>query len=257
MGKAATVSLLAQHRLQTQSALFRNAQLDARVAVALHLAHVGGTELWLARRSDIALALESAPARLTVLARVTDAAAYAIEGADPSAYRALKCVLGDTNVRALVSVLASSLGEPLHADGLFVELTIAALRARLDTLLRLRNPAPPRQGLAPWQERRACELLLMHLAGAPVLVEIAQACRLSLSHFKRAFRRSTGMPPYRWLTERRIEHSKQLLAQSPPRALADIALECGFSDQSHFTRTFARLAGATPGTWRRACGMPA
>lgn len=257
MDSAATTSFLAQHRAQAPSAPFRNAQLDTRVAVALHLAHIGGAGLWLARRSDIALALESVPVRLTALAHATDNAAYAIEGADPSALWAAKRALGDTNVRALGSVLASLLGEPLHADALFVELTIAALRARLDALLCLRNPAPPRQGLAPWQERRACELLLMHLAGTPVLVEIAQACRLSLSHFKRAFRRSTGMPPYRWLTERRIEHSKQLLAESPPRALADIALECGFSDQSHFTRTFARLAGATPGTWRRACDMPA
>lgn len=50
---------------------------------------------------------------------------------------------------------------------------------------------------------------------------------------------------------RRCELAKELL-RSSPLSLAEIALACGFADQSHFTRAFARLVGMTPGAWRRA-----
>ena len=61
----------------------------------------------------------------------------------------------------------------------------------------------------------------------------------------RAFKRSTGVPPYRWLTKLRIERAKELL-KDPRCELADIAQLCGFVDQSHFTRVFSRSEG-----WRR------
>src|SRR4051794_38457807 len=78
---------------------------------------------------------------------------------------------------------------------------------------------------------------------------LARACGLSIRHFTRAFRQSTGMAPYQWLQYRRVEKAKQLLeASSAP--LSAIALDCGFADQSHFTRTFSRVVGVTPRTWR-------
>jgi AraC-like DNA-binding protein len=105
-------------------------------------------------------------------------------------------------------------------------------------------------GLAPWQERRAKELLDVHTGGGVTLDILARSCGLSVRHFTRAFRQSTGMAPYQWLQYRRMEKAKQLLeASSAP--LSTIALDCGFADQSHFTRTFARLVGVTPRIWRR------
>jgi AraC family transcriptional regulator len=53
-----------------------------------------------------------------------------------------------------------------------------------------------------------------------------------------------GMAPYQWLQHRRMEKAKQLLEKSSA-ALSEIALDCGFADQSHFTRTFSRVAGVT------------
>lgn len=61
---------------------------------------------------------------------------------------------------------------------------------------------------------------------------------------------STGVPPYRWLTKLRVERAKELL-KDPRCELADIALLCGFVDQSHFTRVFSRSEGYSPGRWRR------
>ncbi len=104
--------------------------------------------------------------------------------------------------------------------------------------------------LARWQERRAKELLAANLTGRIPLADLAKACELSIRHFTRAFRGSTGMSPNRWLARLRIEKAKGLLTGSR-RMLADIALDCGFADQSHFTRAFLRAVGLTPGAWQR------
>jgi AraC family transcriptional regulator len=105
-------------------------------------------------------------------------------------------------------------------------------------------------GLAPWQERRAKELMDAHIGGGVTLDDLARACNLSKRHFTRAFRQSTRMAPYQWLQYRRMEKARQLLETSFA-PLSMIALDCGFADQSHFTRTFSRLVGVTPGIWRR------
>jgi AraC family transcriptional regulator len=68
--------------------------------------------------------------------------------------------------------------------------------------------------------------------------------------FSRAFKQSTGIPPHQWLLDRRVETAKDLLRRSC-LSLTDIALTCGFSDQSHFTRVFVRACGVSPGVWRR------
>jgi AraC-like DNA-binding protein len=107
-----------------------------------------------------------------------------------------------------------------------------------------------RGGLAPWQERRAKEILTANLAGNIGLKGLAQECGLSVSHFSRAFRHSTGVAPHQWLLERRVDVAKPLL-RNRQVPLSEVALVCGFSDQSHFTRVFTRLVGRSPGTWRR------
>ena len=69
------------------------------------------------------------------------------------------------------------------------------------------EPRLVKGGLAPWQERRAKEMLVADLAGATPLAEMATACGLSPGHFARAFRRSTGLAPHAWLLKARVEHA--------------------------------------------------
>jgi AraC-like DNA-binding protein len=107
-----------------------------------------------------------------------------------------------------------------------------------------------RGGLAPWQARRAKELMDANLGGKLPLSQLAEACGLSTRHFARAFRQSTGVPPHRWRLSRRLERAKDLL-RDPARSLSEVALACGFADQSHFTRMFTTLVGLSPGLWRR------
>jgi AraC-like DNA-binding protein len=122
-------------------------------------------------------------------------------------------------------------------------------------LLRRHSPLSPTcekwsGGLAPWQARRAEELMLKNLADDLRLADVAAACELSAAHFSRSFHKTFGAPPYRWLQTRRIERAKTLLGDTK-RPLAEIALECGFTEQSHFTKVFTRLVGVSPGAWRR------
>lgn len=107
--------------------------------------------------------------------------------------------------------------------------------------------------LAAWQLRRAREIMVARLASNLTIAQVASECRLTPSHFARAFRQSTGVAPQRYLMQLRIDEAKKHLAQQH-LPLSDIALMCGFGDQSHFTRVFRQLAGTSPGAWRRGHG---
>jgi AraC family transcriptional regulator len=80
--------------------------------------------------------------------------------------------------------------------------------------------------------------------------EIADYVALSERHFSRAFRRSLGSSPMAYVGVRRVERAKLMVASTRTR-LTDIALACGFSDQSHLTKSFRRVVGMSPGVWRR------
>jgi len=158
----------------------------------------------------------------------------------------------DTVVRSLGHCLLPAFEHPERANRLFMDHIAAALLAHMVQAYGGSATAPlmVRGGLAPWQVRRAKEMLMAHLDGEITLEELAGECELSRSHFARAFRKTTGQPPHRWLLEQRIERAKDMLLKSD-LPLAEIADICGFSDQSHFTRVFAGALGVPPGEWRR------
>ena len=107
-----------------------------------------------------------------------------------------------------------------------------------------------RGGLAPWQKRRAEEMLNADLVDDISLADVAAQCSLSPGHFARAFKRSFGSTPHRWREQRRVEAIKDLLLQSS-LALEDIAIVRGFGDASSLIRVFNRVTGTSPGEWRR------
>lgn len=99
--------------------------------------------------------------------------------------------------------------------------------------------------------RRAIEYIHANLAEEVCLARIAQAAGLSTFHFARVFRHATGVTPYRYCLRARVERVKGLLLESED-SLAAIAVEAGFSDQSHMGNVFKRLAGLPPGAFRNA-----
>ena len=76
------------------------------------------------------------------------------------------------------------------------------------------------------------------------LDELAAMANLSPWYFLRQFRLRYGMPPHAWLIQARLRKARQLL-QNGDRP-ADVSLQCGFTDQSHFTRHFKRAMGVSP-----------
>jgi AraC family transcriptional regulator len=162
----------------------------------------------------------------------------------------------DNVFRNLALAMLPALAHPDQANKLFADYASRAVRIYLATTYgSLRYHAiVDRGGLAPWQERRAKELLRENLAANVSLAELAGACRLSASRFSQAFKQTVGCPPHQWLISQRVERAKQLMLNTD-QSLAEIALALGFSDQSHFTRVFSRWVKASPSAWRRAQGI--
>lgn len=81
--------------------------------------------------------------------------------------------------------------------------------------------------------------------------ELARAASLSPVYFARMFKRATGLAPYQFLVQRRVEQAERLL-RSGNLPISEIAQACGFCHQEHLTRVFRRICGATPGNYRKA-----
>ena len=136
-----------------------------------------------------------------------------------------------------------------RADRLAVD---EALNAALTLMVRRHSTSDARgrrlgREVAPIRRarQRADELYMQDLT----LDDLAATAGLSRFYFLRAFRREVGVTPHAYLTGRRIAAAKVLLDGDVP--LSEVALACGFYDQSHFTRSFKGCTGVTPGQYRR------
>jgi AraC family transcriptional regulator len=105
-------------------------------------------------------------------------------------------------------------------------------------------------GLAPWQIKQLRVYIAENLASSIAIESLAAICRLSGSHFSRAFKASFGEPPHSYVMRQRIQEAKRLMLECE-KPLSQIALACGFADQSHFCRSFRRTEGDSPNLWRR------
>jgi AraC-like DNA-binding protein len=105
-----------------------------------------------------------------------------------------------------------------------------------------------RGGLSPKTLRRVQDHIAANLRQKITNDALAQVAKLSPSHFARAFKDSQGVAPHRYILECRVKRTQELLATDLP--LSEIAIEVGFSDQSHLTRWFRELVGVTPGNYR-------
>ncbi len=145
-------------------------------------------------------------------------------------------------LRALVCDLRD--GSP--AGALVGDSLITALLAHLSS-----GDSGPHKvaGLAPAVCRRVQAHIDERLASPVTLTELAALARVSVRHFSRAYRVSTGYSPHQYLLRQRVERAKALLAGGA-MPLCDIAQVVGFADQSQFTRTFKQHANTTPAAYR-------
>jgi AraC family transcriptional regulator len=158
----------------------------------------------------------------------------------------------DKVMHGLALALSNSLELAHERSALFVDHIALAFYAHVtDSYGNIIVPdaAVPGQ-LAPWQLRRSIEFIAAHLDGDPTIGQLARQCGLSSGYFARAFRRTTGVTPHQWLIRKRVERAQELLLRGQ-MGLAEIAVICGFVDQSHFSRVFVKFGGISPGRWRQ------
>jgi AraC family transcriptional regulator len=160
--------------------------------------------------------------------------------------------VNDVTISSLGRLMLPALSHPEQANPLFVDHVLLAAGVHIaQTYGGMRPVSRPAQGgLAPWQERRAVEILRANIKRGVTLKEVARECGLSVGYFSHAFRRTLGVAPHKWLIEQRVVLSKEKL-RDDGLSLSDVAAECGFSDQSHLTRAFRQRVGVSPGAWRR------
>lgn len=163
-------------------------------------------------------------------------------------------------------------GEPLPAAiSTLIDGAVAAFDAdrdasrryllRASALLRARRPAPvarrsdgdghTRGGFAAWQLNRVIDHIETHLAGKMTGRELAALIGISVGQLFRAFKVSVGVPPFRYILQRRVELACRIMKTSE-EPLSQVAIACGLCDQSHFCRVFRRATGFSPAAWRRA-----
>jgi transcriptional regulator GlxA family with amidase domain len=89
----------------------------------------------------------------------------------------------------------------------------------------------------------------VHLGESINLGTLAAVAGLSIHHFAREFKRSAGVTPHRYLTQKRVQRAQEMLAQTD-LSLSEVAYTTGFSDQGHLSRHFRHMLGITPGEFR-------
>jgi AraC-like DNA-binding protein len=90
----------------------------------------------------------------------------------------------------------------------------------------------------------------LHLSETLSVSDMAARAGLSASRFSQVFRNRFGRPPHQFLVHLRIQRAQDLLHHTS-LTMREISAQCGFSDVHHFAKTFKRLSGQTPGSYRR------
>jgi len=137
-------------------------------------------------------------------------------------------------------------GSRLLVDSLSCQLAVYILRRHAHIVFR--EPADT-AGLTSGQERIVRDYVREHLRRNIALNDLAAAVGLSRFHFARRFKQSTGQTPHAFVMAERLARSQTLLRRTSV-PLPDVAAQCGFSDQSHMNRVFAKHLGITPGQYR-------
>jgi len=162
-----------------------------------------------------------------------------------------KWAFEDTQLRLLLSEIERemldgwSMGQ-LYGDLLGMSLSLALVRNYGDAILA----GPLAKGGLP----RSCLMrVLNHMNEYSHtnlrLADLAEVAETSLFHFARLFHECMGTPPHQYLTQIRIERAKMLLRTSR-RNMGQIASAAGFASASHFAKTFRRVVGVSPTSWR-------
>jgi AraC family transcriptional regulator len=103
-----------------------------------------------------------------------------------------------------------------------------------------------------WQARCLQGYVAVHLHSKIDLGDLAKAASFGRRKFNRVFKASFGCTPSQYVRRMRIARAQNLMKCSCD-PLREIAAECGFADQSHFSHWFRKIVGDSPSVWRAKC----
>ena len=163
-----------------------------------------------------------------------------------------KVAVKDSVIQQLAIALKVEIQTGCTSGRLYGESLGMALAARLVQNYISSKPALKSKayGLSKLQLSRVTDYIKTNLAQDISISDLATLLNMSTSHFSRAFKQSMRTTPYQYLIQQRVGRAKQLLnKQSIP--ISEIALDCGFANQTHLTKVFRQMIGVTPKTYQR------
>lgn len=170
---------------------------------------------------------------------------------NPSSDVRLPCLFSfeDPVCRELLPSMVAEAQTHGAAARMYIEAGALVLAQRLLARGR-RPPLTRRSGLPPSVLRRAKEYLHDRMNRNPGITELSAAVGMSVDHFSRMFKRSTGLAPHQYLGDIRLERAKRLLvdARTP---IIEIAFEIGYANPSQFSAFFRKRTGLSPREFRR------
>lgn len=137
-----------------------------------------------------------------------------------------------------------ALDQPGYAETLAILLAYEIGRMRSQ-----QSSAPMQGGLPQWQVRVVVDYLESHIADQTTIAELSALLDLSRFHFIRAFKKTVGMSPHKFILQRRIERARELLADQN-LSIAEIAGRTGFNGAAQLSRVFRQIVGTTPTAFR-------
>jgi AraC family transcriptional regulator len=152
----------------------------------------------------------------------------------------------------LMQAMLPALERPHEVSSLYLDSIFLAVRDHIAEAYGdfTTKATRDRLGLTARQLRQALEYIEANLSQDVSLADVANASATSVSSLARGFKTALGISPHRWLLNRRIALAQRLIYKGAT-PLNEVAISCGFADQSHLTRVFVRSVGSSPAVWRR------
>ena len=162
-----------------------------------------------------------------------------------------RCQLRDARIEHIAGALVTDHreGSPsslVYRESLGLALAVHLLSRYPGASQSERAPSSSlRAGLSPSQLSRVTDYIEAHLGDDVSLLRLARISGVSASHLRALFKRSVGLPVHEYVIRRRVERARSLLLRGELPA-SEIALQAGFSHQSHMARCMRRVLGVTP-----------
>jgi len=162
-----------------------------------------------------------------------------------------RCQVRDARIEHIAGALVSDDGEGspsglVYRESLGLALAVHLLSRYPGASQSASAPSPSsRAGLSHSQLARVTDYIEAHLGDDVSLLRLARISGVSASHLRALFKRSVGVPIHEYVIRRRVERARSLLVEGE-LAASEIALQAGFSHQSHMARCMRRILGVTP-----------